>query len=179
MAMYFDREVTIRWMKGDKSAADYIELVCNIAHVWDDLIDKDKEVSEDDIGKVFFEALISLPRNVFYRKHFDHLNSVLMNAMSNWQVATKLEREGGPYETSIAFILRSSYVDLITQAALLLGGQKWACQVGEEARRLTHGETYDGYLKNLEKEKKMREAALGSSSRGMAMKTETRSAAAK
>lgn len=158
--MFFDREQVLRWMKGDKSAADYVELVCNIAHVWDDLIDRDKDVSDEEISKTFFDALIRLPRNNFYRKNFDHLNSVLMNAMSNWQIATKLEREGGGYETSIAFVLRSSYIDLITQAAMLCGGNKWACIVGEEARRITHNETYEGYLKNLEKEKEARKDNL-------------------
>ncbi len=158
MGMYFEQEQMMRWMKGDSSAVECIELICNIAHIWDDLIDKDKELSGDTINRVFFEALITLPRNPFYRKHFDHLNSVLLNAISNWQIANRLEREGGSYETSIAFILRSSYVDMVTQAALLQGGQKWGWKVGEEVRRLAHGETYDGYLKNLDKEKTARQA---------------------
>lgn len=154
--MYFDEMQLLRWMKNDKSAVEYIELVCDIAHKWDDLIDKDKVLDDDSINKLFFDILIKLPRNSFYRKNFDHLNSVLMNAISNWQIATQMEREGGGYETSIAFILRSSYVDLITQAALLCGGNQWACKVGSEARAITHSETYEGYLKNLDLEKKAR-----------------------
>lgn len=156
MVTYFEPEALLRWMKGDKSAVDYVETMCSVAHVWDDLIDKDHEVSPDDINKLFFDVLVKLPRNTFYRKHFEHLNSVLVNAMSNWLVATKLEREGTDYETRIAFVLRSSYVDLITQAAFLLGDQKWACVVGEEVRRLTHEETYEGYIVNLDKEKAAR-----------------------
>lgn len=154
---YFDREQLLRWMKGNKEAVEFIDLACDIAHVWDDLVDQDKELEVDDINRIFFNSLVRLPRNPFYRKNFDHLNSVMMNSISNWQIATKLEREGGDYETSIAFVLRSSYVDLITQAAMLCGGGKWACKVGEEARRLTHEETYEGYLKNLDKEKRDRE----------------------
>lgn len=153
MSKYFDRHLVLRWVKGDAAAADFIDMATNIAHVWDDLIDRDKDVGDDEISNAFFQALVRLPRNAFYRKHFDHLNSVLINSISNWQVATKLERLGGPYETSIAFVLRSSYIDLVTQSALLVADQKWACQVGEEARRLTHGETYEGYLKNLDAEK--------------------------
>lgn len=156
MTTYFDQKDLLRWMKGDKSAVEYIDMMANIAHIWDDLIDKDNEVSDDEINKLFFDLLVRLPRNVFYRKHFEHMNSILVNAISNWLVATKLEREGGAYETSIAFILRSSYVDLITQAALIVGDQTWACQVGEEVRRMTHGETYDGYIQNLALEKKER-----------------------
>lgn len=158
MSKYIDRDILLRWLRNDKAAADYVEMVCNVAHVWDDLIDRDKDVSDEVISEAFFEALIRLPRNPFYRKHFDHLNSVLMNSISNWQVATKLEREGGEYEKSIAFILRSSYIDLVTQSALLIADQQWACQVGEEARRLTHGETYVGYLQALADEEKARKA---------------------
>ncbi|MBP5980692.1 MAG: hypothetical protein KA748_10830 [Halomonas sp.] len=156
--MYFDDEQLLRWMKGDKSAVEFIEMICDVAHKWDDLIDRDKELNDDSINKLFFDLLIRLPRNVFYRKHFEHLNSVLMNAISNWQIATEMEREGGDYETSIAFILRSSYIDLITQAALLTGGNQWACTVGKQARAITHNETYEGYLKNLTKEKQERAA---------------------
>lgn len=154
---YFDREQLLRWMKGSKEAVEFVDLVCDIAHVWDDLVDQDKEVDGDEVNRTFFNALIRLPRNSFYRKNFDHLNSVMMNSISNWQIATKLERDGGDYETSIAFILRSSYIDLITQTAMLCGGNKWACSVGEEARKITHNETYEGYLKNLDKEKRDRE----------------------
>ncbi|MGE8565148.1 hypothetical protein D3C85_135010 [compost metagenome] len=149
---FFERDQLLTWFKGNAAAADYVDMVCRIAHLWDDLIDRDKDVPDEDINQGFFEALIRLPRNAFYRSHFDHLNAVLINAVSNWQIATKLERDGGNYEKSIAFVLRSSYADLITQSALIVGGEKWACQVGEEVRKATHGETYDGYIKNLTQE---------------------------
>lgn len=161
MATYFDPADLLRWMKGDRSAADYIEMMSNIAHVWDDLIDKDKDVGADEINKLFFDVLVRLPRNAFYKAHFEHLNSIVVNAISNWQVATKLERDGGDYQTSIAFVLRSSYVDLVTQAALLLGDQQWASKVGEEVRLLAHGEKYEGYIQNLKKESQMRAARSG------------------
>ena len=78
--------------------------------------------------------------------------------MSNWLISNDLEREGGDLQLNIAFILRSSYVDLITQSALLVGGQAWASQVGREVRKLTHHERFDGYLRALDEEKKTRQA---------------------
>lgn len=164
--MYFDAKKVLYWMKGNKAAAEFIEMICSIAHTWDDLIDKDKELENHAINKAFFEALVRLPRNLFYKTNFDHLNSVLLNSISNWQIATKLERTDSEHETSIAFILRSSYVDLITQSALLIGGEIWACRVGEEARLLTHGETYKGYLNNLALEKEARKANTGTVDEG-------------
>ena len=150
---FFERDALLRWFKGNGPAADYVEMSCRIAHLWDDLIDRDKVVPVADINQGFFEALVRLPRNPFYKQHFEHLNSVLINAISNWQIATRMEREGQGYEQSIAFILRSSYTDLVTQSALLIGGDVWASEVGHEVRLLTHGETFDGYVKNLAQEK--------------------------
>ena len=55
--MYFDEIQLLRWMKGDKLAVEYIEIICDVAHKWDDLIDKDKVLSDDDINKLFFDIL--------------------------------------------------------------------------------------------------------------------------
>ncbi len=157
--MYLDDKQVLYWMKGNASAADFISMVMEISHLWDDLIDKDKPLEDEVVNQCFFDALIRLPRNEFYRKNFDHLNSVMMNSISNWLIANDMERGGGELELNIAFILRSSYVDLITQSALLIGGQAWASQVGKDVRKLTHHEKYKGYLRALDEEKKARQAA--------------------
>lgn len=156
--MYIKEEQLRKWVKGNASAVDFLLIVMKISHVWDDLIDKDKSLEDDVINHCFFDALIRLPRNEFYRKNFDHLNSIMMNSMSNWLISNDLEREGEIFQLNIAFILRSSYVDLITQSALLVGGQAWASQVGREVRKLTHHERFDGYLRALDEEKKTRQA---------------------
>ncbi|MGM0782864.1 MAG: hypothetical protein ACQEUM_01980 [Pseudomonadota bacterium] len=156
--MYLKEDLLLKWMKGNSSAVEFLLMVMKISHVWDDLIDKDKPIEDDDVNKAFFDSLIRLPRNDFYRKNFDHLNSIMMNSISNWHIATNMEREGGELQLNIAFILRSSYVDLITQSALLVGGQAWASKVGKEVRNFTHHEKYSGYLKTLNEEVKARQA---------------------
>lgn len=156
--MHLKEEQILKWLKGNASAADFVNMIMQISHVWDDLIDKDKALEDGAVDQAFFDALIRLPRNDFYRKNFDHLNSVIMNSISNWKIATDMEREGGELQLNIAFILRSSYVDIITQSALLIGGQSWASKVGKEVRNLTHHEKYCGYLDSLDKEKKSRQA---------------------
>jgi hypothetical protein len=54
----------------------------------------------------------------------------------------------------IAFILRSTYVDLVTICAYLVGGREWAVQVALEARRDTSAEGWDAYLAALGNEKR-------------------------
>lgn len=152
------REQTIELMRGNVAAADFLEMIVELLHFWDDLIDRDKVLADEQINDAMYALLITLPRNPFYVAHFPVLNPILANSITNWHVANKFEREGGEYEQRIAYILRSSYVDLVTNAALIVGGPAWACKVGEEIRRYAHKETYDGYLVNLEQERNAREA---------------------
>ena len=79
------------------------------------------------------------------------MNAILANAITNWRVATRLERAGGLPEKRTAYV-RASHVDLVTHSALLLGGMDWARTVG--VCRLA--EPYADYLTNLDAEKAAR-----------------------
>lgn len=149
-------DVLLKLMRGDEAAARFLATMYSVAHVWDDLIDGDQTVSPDEINQTFCDLLVVLPRNSFYTRHFDYLNPILSNAITNWRIATSLERDGNEYEKQIAFILRSSYVDLVTQCALLIGGAEYAVTAGKQARILIHGEGWDGYLENLAAEEAAR-----------------------
>ena len=156
--IFADKQQTLDLVKGNKHAADFIELIVTILHFWDDLIDKDKALSDTEINAHMFNVLVTLPRNPFYAANFSALNVILTNSITNWQVANRLEREGDEYEKHIAYILRSSYVDLITHAGLLVGGPEWAQYVGHKIRCHAHAEGYEGYLSNLEAEQSARAA---------------------
>lgn len=136
-------------MMGNRSAAMFLAQMVEILHLWDDLIDHDKPVDDKSIHDAFYAALVLLPRNEFYMQNFDHLNPILINAITNWHVANRMEREGDEYQHRIAYILRSSYADLITQSALLVGGPEYANEVGFTNRMNAHKETWEGYIANL------------------------------
>jgi hypothetical protein len=147
-------------LKGNLQAAEFVAQVIDCLHVWDDLIDRDKPVSDIAINDTFYKLLVLIPQNEFYQTHFRHLNPIIVNAITNWHVANRLEAEGSEYQTRIAYILRSTYVDLTTQCALLIGGVAHAVEVGLANRLFTHKETYEGYLKNLEIEQRTRNGEL-------------------
>ena len=146
------QEECLALVKGNEAAATFIQHIVDVLHFWDDLVDRDHVVPDEEINRAMMIALITLPRNPFYVQNFPVLNTILMNAITNWQVATRFERVGDDYEKRIAYILRSSYVDIITTSANIVGGPEWAILVGEKIRRFAHGETYDGYIVNLENE---------------------------
>lgn len=145
---------------GNVAAAEFVAMVIECLHVWDDLIDHDKPVSDVAINDTFYTLLVQLPKNPFYKQHFDHLNPVLVNAITNWHIANRMEQSGEDYQNRIAYILRSAYVDLTTQCALLVGGVQHAVSVGHQNRLYAHKETYEGYLKNLDIEQRTRSGEL-------------------
>lgn len=153
---------SLELMRGNRAAADFIELIVELLHFWDDLVDRDHALTDDTINDKMFKLFVTLPRNPFYAGNFATLNPVLVNAITNWHIANRFERtEHSEYKLRIAYIVRSSYVDLITQSALLVGGPDWAVEVGEQIRLYAHKETYEGYLSNLNTEITARQAQKG------------------
>lgn len=136
--------------RGDDSAVDFLSMVREIAHIWDDLIDKDKPVSEHQINDAFLMALVGLPNNRFYSSNFSKLNPILLSAANNWRVANALERQGDIEDKRIAFVIRSAYADLIIQTAFIIGGSEWVEEIGPHIRRFVHAEGWDNYLISLE-----------------------------
>lgn len=145
-------------LQGNLAAAEFVATMYEVLHLWDDLIDHDKPVSDMQVNDAFYAMLVDIPCNSFYRKHFEHLNPILVNAITNWHIANRMERRGDEYQKRIAYILRSSYVDLLTQCALLIGGIEYAAGVGFNNRLYAHKETLEGYLSNLEIEEQARSA---------------------
>lgn len=146
------------FLLGSTEAVQFVVRVFRVLHVWDDLIDRDKALTDDEINSVFWDLLVVLPTDPFYVRNIALLNSTLVNAIVNWHIANKLEREGDDKDKSIAFILRGAYIDLLSAAAFIVGGMRWAQEVGPAIRRWAHEETFDEYMVNLAKECEARDA---------------------
>jgi hypothetical protein len=146
------------FLLGNTEAIQFVVRVFRALHVWDDLIDRDKPLTDDEINSVFWDLLVVLPTDPFYTRNIALLSSTLVNAIINWHVANKLEREGDDKDKSIAFILRGAYIDLLSTSAFIVGGMRWAQEIGPAIRRWAHEETFDEYMVNLAKECEARDA---------------------
>jgi hypothetical protein len=139
-------------VRGHSEAAEFCIMLIEVLHLWDDLIDRDKPILPEAINKAFWQALVELPRNSFYQEHFHDLIPCLMTAILNWHAANAMEATPSEPDKEIAFILRSSYADIVIQAAHLCGGYDWAIQITPLIRREFHKEGYAGYRINLAKQ---------------------------
>ncbi len=142
------------WLKDDVHAIAFIHNAFTIAHICDDLTDRDKSVETETMQQAFWLALIELPRNRFYVEHFALLNGTLQTAFLNWQIANRLEHHDSAHAKAVAFILRSSYTDLVTLCAWILGGTDWAIQVGTDSRLHASQEGFDLYQSRLTQERR-------------------------
>jgi len=140
------------FLLGNAEAIQFVVRIFRALHVWDDLIDRDKAITDDEINSVFWDLLVVLPTDPFYVRNIALLNSTLVNAIINWHIANKLEREGNEKDKSVAFILRGAYIDILSAAAFVVGGMQWVQEVGPAIRRWAHEETFDEYMVNLAKE---------------------------
>lgn len=160
MTAPMESPLVARAVQNDEHALAFLRDMAQVMHLFDDLVDRDRYVADGEIVEALWKALVTLPGNPFYRAHEEVMRPIVMNAIINWRIATHIERQEKHTETGLqaAFILRSSYIDMVTTAALIIGGPEWAVHVGPGLREWAHSEGFDTYLQNLAREKAARAA---------------------
>lgn len=142
-------EVLMHALKGNEAAVRFCIDITFIAHVWDDLVDRDKERTSDEISNAFKSALVDIPSNPFYLANINDLRPLMMNVILQWQDANKLEVNGNTHDKHMAFMLRASFIQLFVYCAFLCGGGGWAETIGPEIRRIYQEDLFM-YLKEFE-----------------------------
>lgn len=140
-------EIYLRWMKGDRDAARFIEQFFYLCHLWDDLIDRDVPRSNEQINAAFWVALVSIPENPFYMRHWAELHPVVVASINDWHAANTIE--DARKRLDISYTLRCSILTVISHCAYLCGGRDWAHEVGPEIRLMGQRETLEEYKEKL------------------------------
>ena len=145
-----DRDFLDMAFIGNQSAIDLALLLARVSHVWDDLIDRDKPVSDETINQTFYALLITLPSNPFFREHADTLLPLMAVGAMNYEIANRYEAEGGKEPLALAHVLRYAVSDVLTAIALIIGGPEWVRKIGPEMRRRCQKDTLENYLNEQE-----------------------------
>jgi hypothetical protein len=119
---------------GDPDAVEFLELVFDITDVWDDMVDRDRDVTDAHINNTFTKCLVHLPGNLFYRKHYPVLAPQLMLVINAWQDANELEK-GDESDRVYACGLRFLLVQLVATCVSLIKGPDAARKISVEAWR--------------------------------------------
>jgi hypothetical protein len=82
----------LEWFGGNQDALNVYRMFVDLAHLWDDLVDKDKDARENEINNAFLICLVYLPANPFYRKIQEQILPMWLVVVSAYQTANTFER---------------------------------------------------------------------------------------
>ncbi len=135
--------------KNNTAAIELSFMLLDVMHVWDDLVDRDKPVSDMDINRAFFCAIQMIPLHPLWNTG---LSTLLTSVYLRWRTATDIERDPASTENDLsqAWMLRASVFDLFEFLAFQLHGLGWAEQCGVTIRKY-YGETLKDFLKEMKK----------------------------
>ena len=136
-------EKLLDWMAGDHHAVQFVLDLSMLVETWDDLVDKDKPLGEQDIHDAFVAALINFPLNPFYRRHQDALLPLITVAINAWFDSLEMERGDTPHERMWAFFLKDLGLEVFLFCAMLAGGYRHMRAVSMDMRRFFNHETYE------------------------------------
>lgn len=134
--------------KGDKGAIHISNMLLNIAHTWDDIIDKDKPVSDKSVNQAFREAVFEIQQNPLW--HQCGLSHHVLNCYLRWRDANTIEKSKEMTDNDLhkCYMLRAGIYDVFVIIAYYLYGDEWVEEVGPVVRRF-YGETLEEYMTEM------------------------------
>lgn len=130
--------------KNDTAAIELSFMLLDVSQIWDDLVDKDKPVSNEDIDKAFLYSLQYIPTHKYWSPAMHcMLNSVYLR----WHAANCIESDPSATndELSKAWMLRAGLFDLFELLSLQLHGLDFAKSNARFIRQF-YGERLDSFL---------------------------------
>jgi purine-cytosine permease-like protein len=140
-------EGKLEWFGGNQDALNMYHLFMNLLHTWDDLVDKDKEVTETGINSAFLIALVCLPANPFYRSIQDKILPMWITVVSAYETANKFERDKDEHGIEIAHTLRYAAGHIVAYAVQVCVGIDKAREILPEVWKNIVFERYEEYRK--------------------------------
>ena len=140
-------EGKLEWFGGNQDALSMFRMFVDLAHTWDDLVDRDKEVSEDDINHAFAIALVYLPANPFYQAIQPQVLPMWLSVIHAFQTANAFEKAKDPHGLEIAHTLRYAAGNIMTYAVHMCVGPEKAKEYLPEMWKAIVVERFDDYRK--------------------------------
>lgn len=138
-------EGRLEWFGGNVDALAAFNLIARLSHIWDDIVDGDKELSVDDVNEAFLIALVYLPNNPFYNKISHTVRPMLVASASAYATATAFERSGDEHGIEIAHMLRYSAGFVAAYMVELCVGRRKAQQFMPDVWKTIVAERFDEY----------------------------------
>jgi hypothetical protein len=137
----------LEWFGGNEDALSMYRMFVDLAHAWDDLVDKDKEIPEENINNAFMICLVYLPLNKFYQNIQYSVLPMWISVVSAYQTANHYEKNKDEHGIEIAHGLRYAVGNIIAYAVHVCVGPQKATEIMPEVWKHIMIERYDDYRK--------------------------------
>ena len=137
----------LEWFGGNQDALNVFHMFVDLSHLWDDLVDKDKEATEDEINNAFLICLVYLPANPFYRSIQEQILPMWLTVVSAYQTANKFERDKDAHGIEIAHGLRYAAGNIVAYMVYVCVGPEKAKEFLPDMWKDVFFERYDNYRK--------------------------------
>lgn len=135
------------WFGGNEYALQMYRMLVDLVHTWDDLIDKDKDVSDVEINNAFLIALVYMPSNPFYRQIQEHIMPMWITVLSAYEVANKFERDKDERGLEISHNLRYAAGHVVAYMVQACVGYEKSREIMPEVWKSIVDERFDDYRK--------------------------------
>jgi hypothetical protein len=137
----------LEWFGGNADALNMFRAFVFLAHTWDDLVDRDKPVAEDDINQAFLTALVYLPANPFYQSIQTAILPMWLVVVSSFETANTYERNKDTHGIEIAHGLRYAAGNIMAYAVHVCVGAEKAKEFLPDMWKTVFHERFDDYRK--------------------------------
>jgi hypothetical protein len=142
-----NNEGKLEWFGGNQDALSMFRMFVTLAHTWDDLVDKDKETTEDAINTAFLICLVYLPVNSFYQTIQRDIMPMWISIVSAYQTANRFEKTKDAHGVEIAHVLRYAAGNIIAYAVHVCVGPDKAAEYMPDVWKAIVVERFDEYRK--------------------------------
>ena len=137
------------WFAGNRSALDLYERLVFLAHAYDDLIDKDKPVSDECVNSVMSNLLMHIPFNEFYLAHQYDIRPLMYTALISYRSANIMEKSGDEHAVELAHYARYSIVSVVIFMISVLNGESKTPEIVAKALPIMIPERVSDYMKEI------------------------------
>lgn len=140
-------EGKLEWFGGNEDALNMFRMFVDLAHTWDDLVDKDKDASEGSINHAFLICLVYLQLNPFYQAIQRDIMPMWISVVSAYQTANKFEKNKDEHGIEIAHGLRYAAGNIVAYAVHVCVGPEKAAEYMPDVWKAIVVERFDEYRK--------------------------------
>jgi hypothetical protein len=137
----------LEWFGGNQDALNMYRAFGSLLHTWDDMVDKDKVLTEKQINDAFLTCLVYLPANPFYQHIQAQILPMWLVVVSGYAAANHFEREKDPHGIEIAHSLRYAAGNIIAYAIHVCVGSEEAAKQIPDMWKSVFYERFDEYRK--------------------------------